>query len=902
MNFRTLISRKTPGLAGLGAASILCAALVALPGCLGQETGISQRHLQGIVTLPPLSLWESEPSPKSEVAEDNNDTIETADGPFSVTYAYHEVRGVVELPCKAIDEAELKSGEVTPDCNIGIFDTADSDFYRLRSGYQGPIAFTGAADEGDIDIIVMDSAGNVLFEDPNFETTETEDEEGNVTLSLNPPYFASQVEKGDEFIVEVKVNAGGSDPVGYSLFVAGNNPNRHNQEIGFLGNTATFETGSDEPIIQDALELKVGAFVSSDIEDMGNPVGGTSCKIWNYDDDSKSFWCAWDMAFLHQVTVEANVLIEGMDDGKDNDCDGTADTGDANVDSDGDGFTVAQGDCNDTDPEVGPYRGDTTGDRKDNDCDGWADNGPDDVDNDGDGYCENGTDLNSDGVCRGPLEVNAGFGTGDCNDQDPAIFPGLEVEISANSIDDDCSGGDAPIDTVTNTDGDFVLEGTTVREWSDQEELACGTNPFDEDDKPVDDDEDGLCDSDCLGTVGCAQDNDGDSVHNWDEVLCGSDPDSAESLPLDQDEDGTCNGKDSDADGDGFLNNLGSSGDDCNDLDASIHPHDTDENGVVETFNYDVANGVDDDCDGSIDENRDWARDGDDFVQDSSYESEDLDGDGYTLSLRDCDDNDPTMHLGNYEVRSANVVNTDFNTVHLFAGDVTSLNNTMEQADARRVTSLVEYDLQKDRVGWSFEDLWEEFDVPPQLQASELPVLEASYAKQPEVGKIWFEATDGNGDEVPNDFCIAGFGLDSACGSPWEEGNTHLFQDLGESAPAGKTNELSGTISSIEADSWAGDNDGYRIVFPEAGYISVNLDWDTAGGDYDMIWYCYFFNAVNPPAYYGIPFDPSLADLSKPEEGTTIVPLPDAAECFFSVVGYAGSPGRYSVQITPQGN
>jgi hypothetical protein len=32
------------------------------------------------------------------------------------------------------------------------------------------------------------------------------------------------------------------------------------------------------------------------------------------------------------------------------------------------------------------------------------------------------------------------------------------------------------------------------------------------------------------------------------------------------------------------------------------------------------------------------------------------------------------------------------------------------------------------------------------------------------------------------------------------------------------------------------------------------------------------------------------------------VPLPDAAECFFFVVGYAGSPGRYTVQITPQGD
>ena len=67
-----------------------------------------------------------------------------------------------------------------------------------------------------------------------------------------------------------------------------------------------------------------------------------------------------------------------------------------------------------------------------------------------------------------------------------------------------------------------------------------------------------------------------------------------------------------------------------------------------------------------------------------------------------------------------------------------------------------------------------------------------------------------------------------------------------------------------------------------------------------MVWYCYFFNAVNPD-YYGIPFDPSLADLSKPEEGTTIVPLPDAVECFFTVVGYSGSPSRYTVRSPLRG-
>ena len=268
MNMRTIPTFSKTGL-GFCLGSALALGALSLPGCLGQETGISQRHVQGVVTLPPLSLWEKEPTPKSEVAEDNNDSIETADGPYSITYAYHQIRGQAEKSCNALDQEEIESGEVETNCNLGIFDSADTDYYRIRSAYMGPIVFTGEADDGDIDITVYDGTGNVVFEDANFDTTETEDEDGETVITLNPPYFATQVENGDEFIVSVSINAGGDDPVGYSLFIAGNDPNEHNQELGFLGNTASFETGSSEPIIQDALEMKVGAYVSSDLERLG---------------------------------------------------------------------------------------------------------------------------------------------------------------------------------------------------------------------------------------------------------------------------------------------------------------------------------------------------------------------------------------------------------------------------------------------------------------------------------------------------------------------------------------------------------------------------------------------------------------------------------------------------------
>ena len=65
--------------------------------------------------------------------------------------------------------------------------------------------------------------------------------------------------------------------------------------------------------------------------------------------------------------------------------------------------------------------------------------------------------------------------------------------------------------------------------------------------------------------------------------------------------------------------------------------------------------------------------------------------------------------------------------------------------------------------------------------------------------------------------------------------------------------------------------------------------------------YCYYFDAINPPNYYtGIFQDAGqgLADVSKPEEGTTVVPLPVGADCWFFIVQYSGAPGPYSIEIT----
>lgn len=903
MNTKTLRS-PTSGLF-LSLCVALLVGLVAGPmGCTGKETGIPQRHIHGVLTLPPLGLWEKETAPKSEDASLNNDTLESADGPYSISYAYHRIRGTADSTC-----ADISPGETETDCSGGFFGTpADEDWFRITANYFGPIVFKGVvvsdSPDSDVDIAVMDATGNELFSDSN-ESVADVDDEGNAVLDdegvavqvIADPRFATEVTPGTEFNVRVTVN-GGDDAVDYDLIVVGNDPRLHLAESGIEGDQATFEADLLYPTVTDSLELLVGAYTSDDIDALGNPVGGTSCESWELDEDTDTFWCAWDMHFVQQVSIESNVLIDGMGDGKDNDCDGTADTGTETRDEDGDGYSILDGDCNDGDVDVHPFRGDTAGDRKDNDCDGWADNGPDDVDNDGDGHCENGRDLDGDGVCRGQLETRLGMDAsmGDCNDTDPNIYPGLGNEIVWNSLDDDCNGGDAPLNFTVNFDGDRgTIEGLTPHEWGDLEEIACGTNPYDPDDTPVDADGDGVCDSDCLGEVGCPQDTDGDGFHNWEELNCGSDSEVPDAAMPDFDGDGTCDGEDSDADGDGFTRAMESDSEadaltkDCHDKDPTIHPHLRDETGQLLDggFNYDVVDGINNDCDGLIDENRDWIRAEDGtFTQDPSYESEDQDGDGYSLALRDCDDNDPDMHLGNYEVRTANVLSTDFNTVFLFAGQVSSLNSTAEAPDARRVTELVPYDLEKERVAWEFEGDWAEGD-PPVLRPTALPELSAWYAMQPEVGYVWYES------EEPNDCDIdaASYDVESP---PMAEGH---FQELGEAAKAGTTNEIRGSIETIEQGSWGGDNDTYHVTFPEGGELLASLDWDTAGGDYDAIVFCWYFDAANAPAYYTFG-GMQTTDLSKPEEGTTGIPLPAGSDCYVVIMGYSGLPGNYTMKLT----
>lgn len=304
------------------------------------------------------------------------------------------------------------------------------------------------------------------------------------------------------------------------------------------------------------------------------------------------------------------------------------------TDNDNDTFAVEGGncgpiDCDDTNAAINPDATENCNDTIDNNCNDLIDaQDPAAVgclactDNDTDTFALEG------GSC----------GAIDCDDTDPAIYPGA-FDIPNNGIDEDCSGADSVDPTATDNDGDGY---SPAQGDCDDTDPAINPGAVDIPNNSIDENCDGadnidpsIIDNDSDGftpATGDCDDTDG-AINPAAVELCTD--------GLDNDCNGLVDTQDINAvdcpqtcfdnDGDTYSIEGGICGSvDCNDNNADINP------GVEEICD----DAIDNDCDGSVDEGCDIT-------------CPDVDSDGFQDAAcggTDCNDNDAAINPGSTEI------------------------------------------------------------------------------------------------------------------------------------------------------------------------------------------------------------------------------------------------------------
>ena len=269
-----------------------------------------------------------------------------------------------------------------------------------------------------------------------FEDTSAVDVEGNVTWST------SNLIEGNHTITLQVVDSKGlsaTDAISLSVLEVDQLPDISmihptGDEYGMEGETFEFVVQVNDE--QDALE-DLSIEFESDLDGVfctpvADDLGVASCDVElsvtsGTDEDHFLVYTVTDSDGNSRTTDPKAFAVSSLDDS----------------DDDGDGFTENEGDCDDTDSGQRPGA-DEVENGEDDDCDGTIDEGTNAYDDDGDGWSENEGDCDDTTVtitaadCDGDGYLGTDYGGDDCNDTDSSIYPGAS-EV-CDLADNDCNG------------------------------------------------------------------------------------------------------------------------------------------------------------------------------------------------------------------------------------------------------------------------------------------------------------------------------------------------------------------------------------------------------------------------------------------------------------------------------
>jgi len=336
---------------------------------------------------------------------------------------------------------------------------------------------------------------------------------------------------------------------------------------------------------------------------------------------------------------------EVCEDGVDQDCNGSdlacdhstpTATPPVDQDSDNDGYSDAE-DCDDGNASIHPNATETCN-NTDDDCDGSLDDGLTfytlykDLDDDGYGSSSSGTSSTC--YTEVPDDDPAyswSFISGDCDDTKSSVYPGAVEQC--DSIDNDCDGsvdenGTAVTTWYRDVDGDgYGTTASSASSCSQPSGYVSNSTDCNDNSASIHPNATETCnsvDDDCDGTV-----DDGATTVTWYYDADGDTYGSSTLINV------SCS-KPSGS----YVSRAG----DCNDSSASVYP------GATE-----ICNGVDDDCDGVIDESGSattWYKDadGDTYGTTNTTLTACAQPTGYVSRSGDCDDSKVSVYTGATEL------------------------------------------------------------------------------------------------------------------------------------------------------------------------------------------------------------------------------------------------------------